>query len=358
LAGTVFLVAFVGGIESIVAVREESWLVTILGWVFIGAASGALVARRRRPVLVAGIVLAATAAYYITSVYDGPLIVALVVALYTVAAEGRLRAAVILTAVSVLAVGAGTLAGNRDVNSVGLLMFSGWLVATVALGWVRHTRRAYADQAQQRAATEERLRIARELHDVVGHHISLISVQSAAALHRIRKDPAQAESALGAIKESSRQALRELRATLGVLRGADQSAAPVTPAAGLARIGELVESAELAGLTVRSRTSGGAGQLPTEIDLAAYRIVQESLTNVARHSGATAVTVNISRAPREVTVEVADNGRGSAPATGGSGIHGMRERARALGGELTAGPRPGGGFVVSARLPHEAATPA
>jgi signal transduction histidine kinase len=348
-------VAFVGGIRSIVGEREEPWPVTVLGWGLIGVAAGALYARRRHPVLVTVVVLLATAGYYLTSASDGPLIIALVVALYTAAAEGRLRAAVVIAAVSMLAAALGTFAGNPDVNGVGLFMLDGWLVATVALGWVGHTRRAYAEQAQQRAATEQRLRIAREVHDVVGHHISLINVQSAAALHRIGKDPAQARAALGAIKESSRAALRDLRATLGVLRQADE-AAPVAPAAGLAHIGELVESAERAGLTVRARTSGAAGPLPTEIDLAAYRIIQESLTNVARHSDATAVSVRVDCAPRQVTVEVADNGQAPVPPAGGTGISGMRERARALGGDLTAGPGPRGGFLVCARLPCPAAT--
>jgi signal transduction histidine kinase len=354
LAGLVFVVSFAGGLWWIHAGRAESWLGTAVGWALIAVTSGVLYPRRRRPVAVAVVVLGTTTAYYVVSTNDGPLIIAVVVALYTVAAEGRPRAAVALAAASVLAVGGGTLAGNPDVNNVALIMFSGWLVATVALGWVRHTRRGHAEQAQQRAATEERLRIAREVHDVVGHHISLINVQSAAALHRIRKDPAQAETALRAIKESSRQALRDLRTTLGMLRAAGDTT-PVAPAAGLDHIGELVSAAELAGITVRSRTSGGAGPLPTELDLAAYRIVQESLTNVTRHSDATAVTVHIEHGPREVRLEVADNGRAAALRTDGSGIGGMRERARALGGDLTAGPRPGGGFVVWARLPYGAA---
>jgi signal transduction histidine kinase len=362
LAGVVFVVSFAGGLWWVFTGRAESWPVTAVTWALIAVTCGVLYLRRRHPVAVAVVVLVTTTGYYIASRYDGPLIVAVVVALYTVAAEGRLRAAVALAAASVLGMGGGTLAGNPDVNNVALIMFSGWLVAVVALGWVRHTRRAYTEQAQQRAATEERLRIAREVHDVVGHHISLINVQSAAALHRLGKDPAQAETALGAIKESSRQALRDLRSTLGMLRSAGDTP-PVAPAAGLDRIGELVSSAELAGLTVRSRTSGEAGPLPTEIDLAAYRIVQESLTNVTRHSDATAVTVHIERKPREVRLEVVDNGRvakagggatvrAAAPTSDGSGISGMRERARALGGDLTAGPLPGGGFVVSARLPY------
>ncbi len=222
----------------------------------------------------------------------------------------------------------------------------------VALGWVRHSRVAFLREAERQAANEERLRIAREVHDVVGHHLSLINVQAGTSLHRFHRDPAQGEAALAAIKQSSREALRDLRATLGVLRQADEEA-PTAPAPGLDRIGDLVESARTAGLTVRSSVSGTADP-PTEVGLAAYRIVQESLTNASRHAPGAEVAVSVERGPGELRVEVADDGPGRAAPGGapGSGVDGMRERARALGGELTAGPGPGGGFVVRARLPY------
>lgn len=348
----------VGSLRSLIGEREESWSATALGWTLIAAACAALYFCRRRPVVVAAFVLAATAAYYLVSVYDGPLMVAFVVALYVVAAQGHLQAAIALAALTVIATGIGTLAGNHDVNGVAVFMLTGWLVGVVALGWVRHNRLALAREIEERAASEERLRIARELHDVVGHHLSLISVQSAAALRRLHKNPAKgaqsAEEALGAIKDTSREALRELRATLGVLRQVDETA-PTAPAPGLDRLGELVASARLAGLDVRVQVSGEREQLPTEVDLAAYRIVQESLTNVNRHTRATAVTVGIHRGARQVTVEITDNGHGPAAADGGtpgSGIRGMRERAHALGGELTACPGPDGGFTVRGRIPY------
>ncbi|MER7481940.1 sensor histidine kinase [Streptomyces sp. NPDC126510] len=358
LACAVFVPVAVGSLRSLLGEREESWSATILGWTLIVAACAALYLCRRRPVVVAAFVLVATAAYYLVSVYDGPLVVAFVVTLYVVAAKGHLQAAIALAALTVIATGTGTHAGNHDVNGVAVFMLTGWLVGVVALGWVRHNRLALAREAEERAASEERLRIARELHDVVGHHLSLINVQAAAALRRLRKDPAKgvrsAEEALGAIKDTSRDSLRELRATLGVLRQVDEMA-PIAPTAGLNRLDELVASARLAGLDVRVRCSGEREQLPTEVDLAAYRIVQESLTNVNRHAHATAVTVGIHRGTRHVTVEITDNGHGPAAADGrtpGSGIRGMRERAHALGGELTTGPNPGGGFTVRGRIPY------
>ncbi|MEU7719841.1 sensor histidine kinase [Streptomyces tibetensis] len=357
LACGVFVPVAVGSLRSLIGEREEPWPATVLGWTLIIAACTALYFGRRRPVVVAAFVLAATAAYYLVSVYDGPLMVAFVVSLYMVAAQGHLQAATALAALTVIATGIGTLAGNHDVNGVAVLMLTGWLVGVVALGWVRHNRLTLARETEERAASEERLRIARELHDVVGHHLSLINVQSAAALRRLRKHPDKgtqsAEEALGAIKGTSRDALRELRATLGVLRQVDETA-PVAPTAGLDRLGELVASARLTGLDVRVRSSGEQEHLPTEVDLAVYRIIQEALTNVNRHAHATAVTVGIHREARQVTVEITDNGHGPAAADGGtpgSGIRGMRERAHALGGELIAGPGPDGGFTVRGRIP-------
>ncbi|TYB41546.1 sensor histidine kinase [Actinomadura chibensis] len=353
LAGGVFVAVALSSIDSLFGPRQEPWAVTAAAWAMIVAACGALYLGRRHPVQVGFAVLVLTMAFYLTSTYDGALMMALIAALYLVAAQGRLRAALALGALTVIFTGIGTLSGNKQVNGVALFMLTGWVVAIVALGWVRHSRIVYLRVAEQRAAGEERLRIARELHDVVGHHLSLINVQAGTALHRYHRDPAQGEAALAAIKESSREALRDLRATLGVLRQADEEA-PTAPAPGLDRIGDLVGAARAAGLTVRTELDGAADP-PTEVGLAAYRIVQESLTNVSRHAGAAEVVVSVAGGPGGLLVEVADDGRGAAagPAGPGSGVDGMRERARALGGELTAGPRPGGGFVVRARLPYE-----
>ncbi|XRQ15669.1 sensor histidine kinase [Actinomadura welshii] len=351
VATGILLLVAVGSLRSLIGPREESWTATAASWVLIFLTCGMLYLGRRYPVTAAVVSVVTTGVYYVTSTYDGPLLIVPIAALYVVAARGRLQAAVAVGALILIGTGAGTLAGNGDVNGVALFMLTGWVVAMVALGWVRHSRRIYLHEAEQRAAGEERLRIARELHDVAGHHISLINVQAGTALHRFKKDPAQAEAALAAIKESSRDALRDLRATVGLLRG-DGEDAPTAPAPGLDRIGELVESARAAGLAVRSDVAAGdGGPPPAGVGLAAYRIVQEALTNVVRHASATAVTVRVEQGPREVVIEVADDGRGPVPGTPGTGLRGMRERARALGGELTAGPGPDGGFRVRARLP-------
>ncbi|MFI6288100.1 sensor histidine kinase [Streptomyces sp. NPDC051018] len=357
VAAAVLVLVAVGSLQPLIGAREEPWPATVIGWTLIVLVCGSLYFRRSHPVAVAAFTIAGGAAYYLTSTYDGPLLVTVIVALYAVAAEGRLQAAVALASLTLIATGVGTFSGNDDVNSVALFMLTGWIVGVIALGRLRHTRLVHAREVEQRAVSEERLRIARELHDVIGHHISLVNVQSSAALRRLRKDSvagaAQAEEALAAIKDSSREALRDLRATLGILRASGE-AAPTAPAPGLDRVGELVESARLAGLDVRTRFGGERRPLPTEVDLAAYRILQESLTNVTRHSRATAATIEVGYGPRELTVEITDNGQGTAPhgtGSSGSGITGMRERARALGGELTAGPLPEG-FGVRARLPY------
>jgi signal transduction histidine kinase len=211
-----------------------------------------------------------------------------------------------------------------------------------------------------RRASEERLRIARDLHDVVAHNISVINVQASTALHLMDRQPERARSALETINLVSKQALAEVRSTLGVLRAVDERA-PREPSATLASLGHLTRNAAAAGLAVDVEQEGEDLPLPATVSLAAYRIIQEALTNSARHSGGTRAVVRISRGERELTIEVDDDGPGGSAPRGGSGgsggtgpgngIIGMAERAHALGGTLTAGPRAGGGFRVDARLP-------
>ncbi|WP_163506289.1 sensor histidine kinase [Fodinicola acaciae] len=325
----------------------------LVGWGLIGVACLALLFRRRYPVTVCVLTMVTCGIYYPITEPDGPIVLTFVVALHAVAAAGRLAAAIGLGVTSVLLLAYGeltlVLAGRpRQLDDLTFLLLTGWLVAAVALGAVVSQASRNRERELRERATDERLRIARELHDVLGHHISLINVQASAALHRLPDDPADS---LRAIKDSSKVALRELRATLGVLRQVDESA-PTAPAPGLARLEDLVRAAQTAGVAVRTDISGPATALPSEIDLAAYRIVQEALTNVTRHAAATTATVGIAYAADHVCVRVEDDGRGGGSAAEGNGLRGMRERVAALGGELTTGDRAGGGFQVCARLPR------
>ncbi|HET9558335.1 MAG TPA: sensor histidine kinase, partial [Actinomycetota bacterium] len=207
----------------------------------------------------------------------------------------------------------------------------------------------------RRRVTEERLRIARELHDVVSHTIGLISVQAGVAAHLLHRRPDKAADSLAAIRQASDEALGELHAMLGVLRQGDGGGrAPLAPAPGLAELDALIAQAAGAGIEVKVAVEGEPRRLPSAVDLACYRVVQESLTNVVRHAGASQAEVTVTHHDDRVVVEVLDDGAapsGNGAVGSGQGIPGMRERARALGGSLEAGPRPGGGFRVQASLP-------
>jgi signal transduction histidine kinase len=231
----------------------------------------------------------------------------------------------------------------------------------------RRAEHAHAEREEaRRRASEERLRIARELHDVLAHSISLINVQSGVALHLLDERPGQARPALQAINEASDEALRELRSVLDVLsRGLDDGEpaawAPRAPAAGIRDLDGLVGRTRAAGVDVRLTVEGEPRPVPPEVDLAAFRIVQEALTNVVRHAGGDArATVRLAYSPAELVVRIDDDGRSAGPAVdqgAGRGIAGMRERVRALGGTFAAGPRPGRGFGVRARFPERDVAP-
>lgn len=253
--------------------------------------------------------------------------------------------------------------GLLNTDTVARLVFILAVVAVpAALGVVVRTYRESARRERERALAEsahqERLRIAREVHDVVGHSLSVINMQAGAALHVLASRPDQVESSLAAIRQTSKDALDELRGTLAVFR--DPQAARDSarePLPGLANLDELVSSFSGAGIRVASvHTVGEPVTLPAAVDHAAYRIVQEALTNVVRHADGAEAAVRITYRPGEVVVEVTDEG----PATpqnepaAGSGTAGMRERAAAVGGNLSAGPRSGGGYAVRAALPLDA----
>jgi signal transduction histidine kinase len=330
--------------------------------VLLAAVAAILSLRRRHPVAVLGAVWVLTLVYFLAGYPWGPIWLGLVIAYFTAVARGhRLAGAVAAAAGFLLFPWLDDLLGRGPGPSLGTLSaVAAWLLVVFGVGEavrIRRLRAAEAARLQEEEAklqaSDERLRIARELHDVLAHNISLINVQAGVALHVNGELPEQARAALAAIKDASREALGELRSALDVLRQTGE-VAPRGPARGLGQLPDLIAGARSAGLDVRVETEGVPVALPAPLDLAAYRIAQEALTNVIRHAAATTVWIRVTYAPGDLRLRIEDDGRGltlGEPAAGGSGIAGMRERLAALGGELRTGPRPGGGFQVTARLP-------
>jgi signal transduction histidine kinase len=316
-------------------------------WMLSGAAP--LFWRNRWPYVVFLLSAALAFTYLYTRNPGAPTPIFPALALYTLAKrQGPIRSTVAgLVLVSGFAAAQWFTGG--DVTDVRYIAF---VPIAVSLGTAarnvrasRHSQREAFEERARRIAEEERLRIAREVHDVVAHSLAMINVQAGVGAHVADRRPEEAKQALLAIKEASRAALVDLRATLGVLRSGEDRA----PAPSLARIDELLASARAAGLSVE--VDGDPGELPAPVDSTAYRIVQEALTNTVRHAvEARNVGVRFARDDDSLTVEVWDDGR-PVPAEPGNGVRGMRERALALGGTLLARSRDEGGFVVRAELP-------
>lgn len=363
-------VAAVVGTEFLVRASPSAGPLEPAAYALLIATGLPLLLRDRHPVPVL-LVVAASAVVYTWLAYPGGFYtIGLVFATWAAVAAGYRLVAFLTAAVVVadLAVAGLVLSEGHATDADAPVWFLGWLLASFVLGEVSRGRREHLEQVEHRAleaertreeearrrADEERVRIARELHDVLGHHISVISVQAGVALHLLDRQPEQARTALVTINGASKEALRELRATLGMLRRADESA-PRDPTPSLDDLDELVARTASTGLAVDVERAGEPRPLPLGTDLAAYRIVQESLTNVARHAQATRVHVSIRYGP-ELVIEVADDGRAGPteqPILPGNGLTGMRERAAAVGGTLEAGPRPEGGFIVRATLPMD-----
>ncbi len=325
--------------------------------VFIGGLS--LLARRRYPVEVLAVTLAAGLWGARLNVW--PVWLALIVAYFN-AVVARRRAAAIASAIIGVLVSAWPpwLIGTRGHTSVaGALALLFWLTVLLSIAEVFRVRSQRAAEIEsrrvaeaRRAASEQRLAIARDLHDVVAHNISVINVQANTALHLMDRQPERAREALTAIHDVSKQAMAELRSVLGVLRtesdGGDATA-PRAPSPGLDRLPELASGT--AGIAVRVITDGSPRPVPTGVDVAAYRIIQEALTNSVRHSGGSEATVRLRYDDEALTICVDDDGIAVRPVRMGNGVAGMTERARALGGTLEAAPRTDGGFRVLAWLP-------
>jgi len=343
-----------------------------LGVGFLLAATVPLAWRRRAPLTVlAWTVLVTIAAEVLAVPYGTGL--GVVVALYTVASNcdrrRSVRALVAVTTLTMALLVAGLLfAPEAQVTADYFLTNLLSLGMAWALGDNQRTRRAYTAEVEARAerlerdreaatraaADAERARIARELHDVVAHHVSVMAVQAGAARRVAETRPGAARDALAAIETSSRLALTELRRLLGVLRAPDGPA--LSPQPGLGELDELLAQTRAAGLPVELCREGEARPLPAAADLSAYRIVQEALTNTRKHARAATATVRLRWTPDALEVRVADDGRGVLGAGelgGGHGLVGMRERVALFGGELRVEPRPGGGLQITATLPYD-----
>src|SRR5262245_31446537 len=359
-----------------------------LGYVLL-VVSGLVVAFRRKwPVPVFAVTAIASLMYYGLGFRDGPGWLGLFVALYTLAAYGDGRRSLVTAAAGIAGLAIGWLSFSSGIKphaAIGWVFFRiGASVMSAALGESVRSRRFIAAEAEERAelaertreeeararVDAERLRIAREVHDTVAHAIAIINVQSGVTAHVLDKRPEQAREALEAIEQTSSRALREMRAILGVLRDDGDGRMPQP---GLGQIDELTAKARDAGLDVTLEATSPATPLPSAVGSAAYRILQESITNVIRHAGPTRVRVALNPGIDVLEIRVTDEGRRAAAgddpadphlpaqhrtgngtgssAKSGRGILGMRERCQLLGGELDAKPTPCGGFEVTARLP-------
>jgi signal transduction histidine kinase len=353
-----------------------------LGYALLIVSGLVLAVRRRWPVAVFAVAALTSLVYFGLDFPDGPGWVGLFVALYTLTAYGDGPRTLRIAGVGLAVLAVGWLLSATDVEpreAIGWVFFriAASVMATVlgetvrmrqvmahdALERARQAERTREEEARSRVDAE-RLRIAREVHDTVAHAVAIINVQSGVTAYLLDKRPERAREALVTIEQTSSQALHEMRAVLGVLRDDGDGRAPQP---GLARIHDLVAIARDAGLDVKLESGSPETPLPSAVDTTAYRIVQESITNVIRHVGPARVTVALDHGADVLQVRVTDDGGaegtdggGAGGADGGAaepgrGIVGMRERCQLLGGELRAGPRPGGGFEVTARLPLVAA---
>ena len=374
----------VGGTALAARHQPDARTLDFSGYLLLAAGPVALIARRWQPVAVLATVFAATLGYTMLDYPGGPIWMALIIAFGGALIGGhRIAAYASLLAGYACFLWLAKLTTGKPGPSAGVAVgLAAWLLFLLAGSELIRNRRAYARASRQRAieerrsayeadrrrASEERLGIARELHDVVAHSLSLINVQAGVALELMDARPEQVRTALTAIKQVSRDALVDVQSVLDALRRPGEEA-PLAPAPSLRDLGDLVRRAEATGLTVGTRVEADLAALPSGVGAAGYRIVQEALTNVVRHADASSVSVRIGEDGGALVIEVEDDGPGrtdnragdkagdkaggghSGASSGGSGIRGMRERAAALGGELTAGRQADGGWRVRASLP-------
>jgi signal transduction histidine kinase len=367
------VLAVVGVVGTRVSAAESETRPGVLAYVLVLACTLGLLWRRRYPLTVMVVTLGTAVTIAAIGYPDTGIVIAALIAFYSAAAYGQRRrtAIAILTFAAAMAV----LWMSRDeANTTAQDLLSNTFVfgAAWAVGEIIRTRRERIATLEERAAVlerervdesrravaEERLRIAQELHDVVAHAMSVITVQAGVGAHVIDTQPADAKRALEAIETTGRSALQELRRMLGVLRSESDPRGELSPAPDVGSVEKLVQSVRDAGVPVELHWEGDpATPVPDSVRLTGYRILQEALTNVVKHAGRARVTVTIRLDPGHASVEVVDDGRGySASPNGagsGHGLIGMRERVAVFSGTLVAGPVPGGGFRVLAMLPFE-----
>ncbi|MEU4251843.1 histidine kinase [Amycolatopsis sp. NPDC026612] len=328
----------------------------VLGYAALAAGGLALAARRRAPIAVLAATAVCALAYQLAG-FEVP-VVAYLFAVYAAVRAGHRIAAVVASVLMLAAIPLALLAsgvagpGAAFTQARDILQLA-WLIAAGAAGEALRQAERRADEAERtreetarRRADEERLHIARELHDSLTHQISVIKVQAEVAVHLARKRGEDVPDALLAIRDAGREAARELRATLEALRDDDKD-----PPRGLDDVPDLVRRARTTGLDARLTVEGRSDAVPAAVGRTAYRIVQESLTNVARHAAAATASVRIDHRPGTLLIRVDDDGQATVDCAPGVGLTGMRERVTALGGRLQAGPRGEGGFSVQAELP-------
>ncbi len=358
------LALIVLAVSMLPLLREYKGPIPEWGYVLVVAQCLPLVFRRRWPFAVSFVCGSLTVVYGVSSLPDPPVAYAGLLSFYSVAAHAtrdRAYAAAIIAAFAIT--GALLFDPSSDFEdwTVQILLFAtAWLLGdssrrrrVAATALAERNKQLERTRAAESAAAvaAERSRIARELHDVVAHHLSMMVVQAEGGAVAAGRDPAKAEATFDAIGAAGKQALNEMRRLLGVLK--QDGPAALAPQPGAAEIADLVEGVRSAGLDVRFTVSGDPPELPPAVDLTAYRLVQEALTNCVRHSGATAVDVSVRYRPDAVELAVTDDGKGGTaePRPGGHGLFAMRERVALVGGTLDVGPAPDHGWAVRATLP-------
>jgi signal transduction histidine kinase len=340
------------------------------GTVVVGVVCGVLVLRRRWPFVVLVLTIMGAEAYLMAPGTNVMVLAAPLVALYTVAdtAGWRWSLTIGAPAVGLLVALHVLIRPPPDFGQENLTLIACGALA-IAAGAASRERRAYVKEVEERARQaerdreedarrrvgEERLRIARDVHDMVGHHLALINVQAAVAVHVLEDQPGKAREALEHIMDASRSGLGDLREVIGLLREPGDPADPTEPNEGMRGLDELVATFRRSGLRIDQIVEGESRPIPSAADLTAYRVIQESLTNVRKHAGNAATTVRLGYEPDALRIVVENDGTGGPAerngAAPGHGIDGMRERVAALGGSLLAERRPGGGFQVEVLLP-------